>query len=71
MSILIEDIYCKSDKVNLSNIKIKDLSYYEKYILGINEFHGYQDNTISDVAFMSRIPMQMIAHKYHRIQDSN
>ena len=66
MGTLIEDTYCSNsiDLKDIYKVKEKDLSYFEKYILGIENFHGYQDNSIFDVVFMSRVPMQMVACRY-------
>ena len=66
MSTLIEDLYTESnfDVNSFVNIKIKDLSHFDKLILGIDNFHGYQDNTIMDVLFVNRIPLQMTCYKY-------
>lgn len=66
MSTLIEDIYCPVDinTQDIYKIKIKELSYLDKYILGVHRFYGYNDNNIFDVAFMNRIPLQMIYYRY-------
>ena len=66
MSTLIENLYVKSENniYNFFNTKIKDLSYFEKFILGIEGFRGYQDNTVLDVAFVNRMPIQTIWFRY-------
>ena len=69
MATLIENIYCPID-VSVDEIfktKIKDLSYFQKVVLGISNFQGYQDNSIFDVVFMLRIPLQMVCCKYKRL----
>jgi len=66
MSILIEDLY-NPNNIDIEDIfikKMKDLSFYEKRILGIENFHGYQDNTIYDVMFLNRIPLPIIYSRY-------
>lgn len=70
MSTLIEDLYCK-EKVNIIdflNTKISNLTYFEKVVLGINDFNGYKDNTIIDVCFVNRIPIQIMYYKYKFIK---
>lgn len=70
MSTFIEDLYCK-EKINVIdflNMKIFDFSYLEKIVLGISQFNGYQDNTILDVCFVNRIPIQIMYYKYKFIK---
>ena len=66
MATLIEDIYCSLnlDIKTMGITKMKDLSYFDKHILGIKDFYGYQDNNIFDISFISRTPLQMIAYRY-------
>lgn len=66
MPTLIESLYDKSD-INFKDFiftKIKDMSYFDKLILDIENFHGYQDNNIIDIIFINRIPLQMLLHRY-------
>lgn len=66
MATLIEHLYNK-DNININEIftkKVKDLSLFDKHILGIEHFHGYQNNTIYDVIFLNRIPLQIMWNRY-------
>lgn len=66
MPTLIESLYNNS-KIHIDDfihIKMKDLSYFDKIIFGISNFHGYQDNTLIDVVFINRIPLQMLLYRY-------
>lgn len=66
MPTLIENLY-NNNNIDIESFiftKIKDLSYLDKLILDIENFHGYQENTIIDVIFMNRIPLQMLLYRY-------
>jgi len=66
MSTLLEDLYDSQDiDINkFANLKIRDLSNYQKSILDINNFHGDINNSLFDVTFMRRLPLQMVYYKY-------
>ena len=63
---LIEDLYDNLviDIKEVVNKKISGYSLFEKTVLGIKDYKGYQEQNIFDVAFMNRVPFQIMFCRY-------
>lgn len=72
MATLIEETYCKIDNnwSEICDMQIKDLSYFEKVVLDIHSFSGYQHNSVYDVYFINRFPLQLAAYKWRFLKNA-